>query len=487
MARKNIFCFTNFLQVSSYIMANTRHLKASLQHLLPDPKGVEEVALRGVNEQLDIVKSQLHCWFYTRCGVKDKTCSLAIDRSCEVNLASAIMVHKLNLPTIDHLQPYKLPSAHGDVWVTKHTLVPIQIGKYVDEVLCDVVPIQMTHVLLGKAWMLRREVKYDGHTNKYSFVFNGRRSALVPHIYDQLCIDLVYMKSEHEHYSMKKELDEGIVTDGVKSEGVEKEKEVENNERKKTAIEHEKEIEKSKVLTEILSFNKNESEGTYCHSNNLNIALSSVPCFVQVKQSAIVLILQCSIPKTLVQFASFHGVCLLGVRSIWFPFMESDDFNAVHVFGGSNYVYPQDIRIDHVPRVYTRSEVFNGHYNTYAHLAPSPLEAPTSPSQLPYFASLFKFEESDFIGSTSHHFEDPYLMITSDQVGHTLKLVREIQSSTRFTFQLSKWFMHWMKLVVIITKLNRRHVTLLIIVHASICGQIAFKRRGICESSYAIG
>ena len=74
MARKNIFCFTNFLQVSSYIMANTRHLKASLQHLLPDPKGVKEVALRGVDEQLDIVKSQLHGWFYTRCGVKDKTC-----------------------------------------------------------------------------------------------------------------------------------------------------------------------------------------------------------------------------------------------------------------------------------------------------------------------------------------------------------------------------------------------------------------------------
>ena len=181
-------------------MANTRRIKASPQHCLPDPKGVKEVPLRGVDEQLDLVKSQLLGWFYTRCGVKDKICSLAIDGSCEVNLATAIMVEKLNLPTIGHLRPHKLMSTQGVVWVTKHTLVPIQIGKYVDEVLCDVVPIQVTPVLLGKAWMSRREVKYDGHTNKYSFLFNSRRIALVSLTYDQFCIDLAHMKSKVERY-----------------------------------------------------------------------------------------------------------------------------------------------------------------------------------------------------------------------------------------------------------------------------------------------
>ena len=188
------------MEVPSYVMANTRRIKASPQHCLPDPKGVKEVPLRGVDEQLDLVKSQLLGWFYTRCGVKDKICSLAIDGSCEVNLATAIMVEKLNLPTIGHLRPHKLMSTQGVVWVTKHTLVPIQIGKYVDEVLCDVVPIQVTHVLLGKAWMSRREVKYDGHTNKYSFLFNSRRIALVSLTYDQFCIDLAHMKSKVERY-----------------------------------------------------------------------------------------------------------------------------------------------------------------------------------------------------------------------------------------------------------------------------------------------
>ena len=135
--------------------------------------------------------------------------------------------------------------------------------------------------------------------------------------------------------------------------------------------------------------------------------------------------------------------------------MESDDCKVVHILGGSNYVHLQDVGTDHVPQVYIRSEVFNGHHNVYAHLAPSSREDPTSPNQFAYFAGLFKFEEFDFMGPTPHHFEDPYLMAKGDQVEHTLKLVREIQRSTRVTSQFSKWFLHWKKLVVIITKLTR--------------------------------
>ena len=45
-----------------------------------------------------------------------------------------------------------------------------QIGKYEDKVLCDVVPMQAGHLLLGRPWQFNRRVKYDGFTNKYSFV-----------------------------------------------------------------------------------------------------------------------------------------------------------------------------------------------------------------------------------------------------------------------------------------------------------------------------
>jgi len=34
------------------------------------------------------------------------------------------------------------------VKVTKHVMVPFLIGKYVDEVLCDVIPMQATHIFV---------------------------------------------------------------------------------------------------------------------------------------------------------------------------------------------------------------------------------------------------------------------------------------------------------------------------------------------------
>jgi hypothetical protein len=53
--------------------------------------------------------------------------------------------------------------------VNKQVLVAFRIGKYEDEVLCDVVVMQAGHLLLGRPWQFDRHVKYDSFTNKYSF------------------------------------------------------------------------------------------------------------------------------------------------------------------------------------------------------------------------------------------------------------------------------------------------------------------------------
>ncbi|XP_016690821.1 uncharacterized protein [Gossypium hirsutum] len=53
------------------------------------------------------------------------------------------MVEKLGLKTTKHLNPYKLQWLNngGEIKVNKQVLVPFAIGKYKDEVLCDVVSI----------------------------------------------------------------------------------------------------------------------------------------------------------------------------------------------------------------------------------------------------------------------------------------------------------------------------------------------------------
>ena len=102
--------------------------------------------------------------FHTRCYVQDKVCSMIIDGGSCTNVASTIMVEKLGLPTLKHPRPYKLQwlNDSGEVKVNKQVLVTFQIGKYEDKVLCDVVPMQAGHLLLGQPWQFDRRVKHNG-------------------------------------------------------------------------------------------------------------------------------------------------------------------------------------------------------------------------------------------------------------------------------------------------------------------------------------
>ena len=120
--------------------------------------------------------------FRTRCLVQDKACSLIIDGGVCTNFASVIMVEKLRMPTIKHPRPYKLQwlNVNGAIKVDEQVLISFSIGKYKDEVLCDVVPMQAGHMVLGQPWQDERQVNYNGVSNKYSFRMNERTITLVP-------------------------------------------------------------------------------------------------------------------------------------------------------------------------------------------------------------------------------------------------------------------------------------------------------------------
>ncbi|KAF7835698.1 uncharacterized protein G2W53_010557 [Senna tora] len=118
--------------------------------------------------------------FHTKCLVSGKLCSMIIDGGSYTNVASACMVDKLELKCEKHPNPYWLQwlNDSGEDKVTKQVVVPFSIGKYVDEVRCDVVPMQAGHLLLGRPWQFDRKVNHDGFTNKYTFEMNGRKITL---------------------------------------------------------------------------------------------------------------------------------------------------------------------------------------------------------------------------------------------------------------------------------------------------------------------
>ncbi|RDX74850.1 hypothetical protein CR513_45351, partial [Mucuna pruriens] len=130
--------------------------------------------------------------FHTRCHTNDKVCNIIIEGGSCINVASTILVEKINLQTAKHTRSYSLQwlSNIEEVKVDKQVSVPFAIENYKDEVLCDVVLLEARHILLGRPWQLDRKVTDNGYTNCLSFIYNGLKLPLLH------CLQSKYMKTK---------------------------------------------------------------------------------------------------------------------------------------------------------------------------------------------------------------------------------------------------------------------------------------------------
>ncbi|CAD5164438.1 unnamed protein product, partial [Musa acuminata subsp. malaccensis] len=101
--------------------------------------------------------------FHTHCLIANKLCNVIVDSGSCTNVASTLLVEKLKLPTIKHSKPYKLQwlNDSGVVKVNRQVLISFSIGRYKDEVWCDVVPMYAIHMLLGRPWQYDRRENED--------------------------------------------------------------------------------------------------------------------------------------------------------------------------------------------------------------------------------------------------------------------------------------------------------------------------------------
>ncbi|XP_013670069.1 uncharacterized protein LOC106374628 [Brassica napus] len=135
-----------------------------------------------LNKSNEESKEQLENLFQTGVLVQNKVRSMIIDGGSCANVASSTMVKKLGLETKKRPQPYKLQwlTDNGEMKVTREVVVSFSVGRYEDEVLCDVLPMEATHILLGRPWQFDRQVTYNGLTNRFLFLFKGKNINLVP-------------------------------------------------------------------------------------------------------------------------------------------------------------------------------------------------------------------------------------------------------------------------------------------------------------------
>lgn len=136
--------------------------------------------------------------FHTRCLAKGKVCNMIIDGGSCCNIASTELISKLQITTFYHHRPYKLHWMNdcGELKVNKQAKVTITLGHYEDTILCDIVPMQACHILLGRPWQYDRRVVHDGYTNRFSFTFKVKNIVLKP--MSSMQIDEAYEKKKEK-------------------------------------------------------------------------------------------------------------------------------------------------------------------------------------------------------------------------------------------------------------------------------------------------
>ena len=155
-------------------------------------------------------------------------------------MVSSRLVSKLNLVTRSHPTPYQLQwlSEEGKIFINEQVEVPFSIGKYEDVVLCDVAPMETSHILLGRPWQYDKRTIHDCFLNKFTFLHQDRKVVLSPMTPEQVAADKQRLreKLEEERKERENEDNKGDNECEIKSETKFEEKKIEESSEKKKEI-----------------------------------------------------------------------------------------------------------------------------------------------------------------------------------------------------------------------------------------------------------
>ena len=89
------------------------------------------------------------------CGNQAK--NLIIDGGSCMNVVSSSTVEHLKLSIEPRPQPYKVTWIDNtSIPVTHRCLISFSCGINSDSIMCDVIPMKVTHILLGQPWLFDR-------------------------------------------------------------------------------------------------------------------------------------------------------------------------------------------------------------------------------------------------------------------------------------------------------------------------------------------
>ena len=97
----------------------------------------------------------------TKCG--DKTCKVIIDSGSGINVVSSNIISRLVLKLTPYPHPYKVSWVDtSSIAIKERCVVPLQFLTYKAEIWCDIIPMDVGHIILGRPWLYDLDVTLHG-------------------------------------------------------------------------------------------------------------------------------------------------------------------------------------------------------------------------------------------------------------------------------------------------------------------------------------
>lgn len=98
-------------------------------------------------------------------------------------IISKKVVEKLKLPMNNYPHPYKIGCLQRgyEVLVTSQCLVKFTMGGNLeDEALCDIVPMDVGNIFIGRPWLFDHDMVHKTKLNTYSFSKRKKGTLCIP-------------------------------------------------------------------------------------------------------------------------------------------------------------------------------------------------------------------------------------------------------------------------------------------------------------------
>ena len=156
---------------------HSRALTTPLGTMLSDMSADVEEAIPGTKDPL------CSAIFSTFTTIGSTVVKILVDSGSVVNAVAAASVHTLGLLPRPHPPPYKAMWVNeASLAVTKRCIVPLKVAGYREDIWCDILPMGVGSVLLGRPWLYDRDVAQHGRTNRCTFHFGGVKQIWQPFI-----------------------------------------------------------------------------------------------------------------------------------------------------------------------------------------------------------------------------------------------------------------------------------------------------------------